>query len=297
MIFNRPDETGRTFEVIRAAKPRKLYLSSDGPRDSRPGEATVVENLRKDLVSRIDWDCDVKTLFRTRNLGCKSAVSSGISWFFENESEGIILEDDCLPHPDFFVFCETMLKRYAHNDRVVHIGGTNFQDGLKRGDGDYYYSNLTHVWGWASWRRVWKDYDVEMKAWPEFKRRRGLDFLSKSSRVRWGLYRAFDLTYNGELDTWDYQLFFRNLLHQGVSLIPNSNLITNIGFTKEATHTLSESINANIPLKPLSGLNAPGNFEVSRAADEYTFEREKPQFVAFVKSWIFALLVKLRNKK
>ena len=168
LVFNRPETTKQVFEAIRQAKPPRLYVAADGAREGKPGESERVEQVRQ-IATEVDWPCEVKTLFRDKNLGCKQAVSSAIDWFFDNEEQGIILEDDCLPHPDFFTFCETLLKRYATDERVWVITGDNFQDGQKRGDGSYYFSRYNHVWGWASWRRAWSKRDMSIKFWPKWK--------------------------------------------------------------------------------------------------------------------------------
>jgi hypothetical protein len=162
LIFNRPDTTKAVFESIKSIKPLKLYIAADGARGNKLGEDLLVEETRA-IIQSVDWECEVKTLFRKENLGCKVAVSSAIDWFFENEEQGIILEDDCLPDASFYGFCENLLDYYKNDERVFHISGNNFQDGIIRGDGSYYFSKYNHSWGWATWRRVWKTYDVNMK--------------------------------------------------------------------------------------------------------------------------------------
>jgi hypothetical protein len=162
LVFNRPETTARVFEAIRNAKPSRLYIAADGPRDFIYNEYAVCAKTRE-IASRVDWDCDVETLFRAENLGCKAAVSSAISWFFSHEEEGIILEDDCLPCESFFYFTTILLEKYRHDERIAHIAGSNFQDGKKVGDGSYYFSDLYNIWGWATWKRVWKDYDAELR--------------------------------------------------------------------------------------------------------------------------------------
>lgn len=168
LIFNRPNKTSQVFEQIRKAKPPKLYVSGDGPRKGYEGEEEKIKSARE-IVSRVDWSCEVKTLFRDKNLGCKEGVSSAITWFFEQEEQGIILEDDCVPHLDFFTFCESLLVRYAGDDRVSVITGNNFQNGKIRGSASYYFSKYIHVWGWATWRRAWKHYQGDINFWPKWK--------------------------------------------------------------------------------------------------------------------------------
>ena len=149
LVFNRPDTTAQVFEAIRQAKPPRLYVASDGAREDKEGELEKVKQVRE-IVSQVDWNCEVKTLFRDKNLGCKIAVSSAIDWFFEQEEMGIILEDDCLPHPTFFRFCQELLERYRDDERIGMISGNNFQFGRKCTDYSYYFSMYSHIWGWAS---------------------------------------------------------------------------------------------------------------------------------------------------
>ena len=155
VVFNRPDTTKRVFEAIRLAKPKRLYITTDGPRPNMPDDVQLCKQTRE-IVSVVDWDCEVKTLFREENAGCKNGVSAAINWFFDHEEEGIILEDDCLPANSFFKFCDTLLEKYRYDTRVRHITGCNLQFGKKWGDASYYFSNLTNGWGWASWRRAWR---------------------------------------------------------------------------------------------------------------------------------------------
>jgi len=164
LLFNRPYLTQRVFACIREARPARLFVAADGPRPDRVGERQLCAEARK-VVDQVDWPCELLTLFRDENLGCGKAVSSAIDWFFEHVEEGIILEDDCLPHPSFFRFCEKLLEKYRDDERVMQIGGCNFQDGIKRGPASYYFSIYNHIWGWASWSRAWKYYDVGITSW------------------------------------------------------------------------------------------------------------------------------------
>ena len=173
LVFNRPETTRRVFEAIRTAKPSRLYIAADGPRLEREGERANCEEVRK-IALEVDWECDVKTLFRDENLGCKRAVSEGISWFFEHEDEGIILEDDCLPDRSFFSFCKDLLERYRHDTRIMVISGVNFQQGRKRTEYSYYFSIYPHCWGWATWRSAWNCFREDGSQLMEELRRRTL---------------------------------------------------------------------------------------------------------------------------
>ena len=251
LVFNRPDTTRQVFEAIRKAKPPRLYVAADGPRADRPGEEGKCEQVRQ-IATNVDWDCEVKTLFREKNLGCGKAVSSAITWFFENEEEGIIIEDDCLPSQSFFWFYQELLERYRDDERVMVISGDNFDFGRKRTEYSYYFSRYIHTWGWASWRRTWKLYDVNMSLWPEVRDHGWLaDILERKKTVRY--WRGiFERVYQGKIDTWDYQLWFACWIQNGLCIIPNQNLISNIGFGISATHTCDiDHKLAHIPVKAI----------------------------------------------
>lgn len=237
VIFNRPDTTARVFECIRQAQPPRLYVAADGPRPGRPDEPERCRRTR-DIVAQVDWDCQVFTLFREENLGCKYAVSSAIQWFFEHEPEGVVLEDDCLPHASFFRFCDELLERYRDDNRVMAVCGANFQKGLWHPAESYYFSRYNHVWGWASWRRAWNGYDAEMADWSAFVDAAGLEKLFPANwpaRIFWK--RMLDAVAAGAIDTWDYQWLYAIWRQGGVSILPARNLVKNIGFTEDATHT------------------------------------------------------------
>lgn len=240
LVFNRPDTTKQVFEAIRKARPLRLYVAADGARLGREGEAERVEQVRQ-IATAVDWPCEVKTLFREKNLGCKMAVSGGIDWFFQNEEQGIILEDDCLPQPDFFTFCQTMLNRYAQDQRVWVVTGNNFQNGQRRGEASYYFSRYNHVWGWASWRRAWSKRDMEVKFWPEWKESPHWQACLPDQIERRYWSKIFDQIYRNEIDTWDYPWTASVWLHGGLTATPNVNLVANIGFGPDATHTSSAS--------------------------------------------------------
>jgi hypothetical protein len=272
LVFNRPVTTKQVFEVIRQAKPPKLYVAADGPRTDREGEVARVSRVRQ-IATAVDWPCEVKTLFRNENLGCKKAVSSGIDWFFENEEQGIILEDDCLPHPNFFAFCETLLNRYASDERVWVVTGDNFQDGKQRGDGSYYFSRYNHVWGWASWRRAWTKRDMEMRFWPNWKTSSEWTAWvpDKIERKYWA--KIFDQMERDEIDTWDYQWTGSVWFGGGLTATPNVNLISNIGFGLDSTHTASpESPLANMDTHGINVLIHPTEVRQDVAADAYVFD-------------------------
>lgn len=272
LVFNRPETTAAVFQAIRLAKPPRLYVAIDGPRANRAGEAEKVDKVRQ-IATAVDWPCEVKTLIRDSNLGCKKAVSSAIDWFFENEVEGIVLEDDCLPHPDFFGYCEQLLERYSNDDRVWAITGCNYQGGTLRGDGSYYFSRYNHVWGWASWRRAWQKRDMELSFWPAWKRSKGWkNFLAdRVERKCWE--KIFDQMYLAKIDTWDYPWTGSVWFHGGLTATPNVNLVSNIGFGADATHTsVLDSPFAAMPTQGINPITHPSVVKNNAEADRYVFD-------------------------
>jgi hypothetical protein len=271
LVFNRPEPTARVFEVIRAARPPRLYVAADGARANRAGEADRCERTRQ-VATAVDWPCEVHTLFRDTNLGCKQAVSRAIDWFFEHEEEGIILEDDCVADGTFFRYCDEMLERYRDDSRIALLSGDNFQLGRTYGDASYYFSRYVHIWGWASWRRTWRLYDRDAAAWPAFRDAGGLGKIlgAGSPEVRhWR--RVFEAVHGGKIDTWDYQLNLAMWVNGMVSILPQQNLVTNIGFGADATHTNSVSRFADLPTVPMRfPLRHPSAVQVCAAADDFT---------------------------
>lgn len=271
LVFNRPDTTEKVFEIIRKIKPPKLFVSADGPRPNKPGEKEKCDQTRK-IIERVDWDCEVHRNFSDVNLGCKKGVVKGINWFFENVEEGIIIEDDCILDDSFFVFAEEMLERYRYDARIMHIGAANFQDGKVRGEASYYFSKFCHVWGWATWRRAWKHYDIAIKSFSDFKANNTIANILPDKKMQTHWLRLFQTVYDNALDTWDFQWVYTVWEQKGMSIIPNVNLVSNIGFGEEATHTketghiLSENKSGSI-----ENLIHPVEFITDEEADRYTF--------------------------
>jgi hypothetical protein len=258
LVFNRPDTTSQVFEAIRKARPPKLYVAADGPRLDREGELEKCAQVRE-IATAIDWPCELHTLFRDLNQGCKIAVSTAITWFFEHEEQGIILEDDCLPSQSFFLFCQEMLSHFKNDTRVWHVAGvypfaTDSQD-----RNTYYFSEYNPIWGWATWRRAWNKFDAAIPFWPQISTTDTLEVLLGPQQAR--KYRArFWRAFNGDVDTWDYQWFLTRLLH-GKSVVPMVNMVSNIGFRGDATHTFD-------PQSPMASLEAV----------EMEFPIEHPEF-------------------
>ncbi len=261
LIFNRPDTTQQVFERIRQIQPARLYVAADGPRADKEGEAAKCDQTRK-IIDQIDWECELKTLYRENNLGCKIAVSTGITWFFEQEEAGIILEDDCLPDLSFFPFCEEMLIRYKDDTRIGHIGANCFFPGIVSEGLSYDFCSISHIWGWASWRRVWNNYDVNFRYWNEAShnsvKRKSL-FNSLREEIYFSSFISDTLAGSKGINTWDVQYLFMLRVQNQLCIYPNVNLVTNIGlYSVDATHTGSKEAKKSyipsacmtFPLKP-----------------------------------------------
>jgi hypothetical protein len=269
IIYKRPDTTARVLAEIAKAKPPKLLVIADGPRPEIPGEEERVVATRA-LIERVDWECQVLKNYADTNLGCGIRVSSGLAWVFDRVDEAIILEDDCLPHPTFFRFCEELLEKYRHDQRIMAISGDNFQSGAKRDSYSYYFSFFPHAWGWASWSRAWQYYDFDMNLWPEIRRGKLLqNILPGSDAVNYWDY-IFQSIFEKKIDTWDYQWLFTCFINDGLTIIPRENLVSNIGFGPEATHTKFISNVAFHPTMPMAfPLNHPPYIIRDKMADDF----------------------------
>ncbi|MDR2475464.1 MAG: hypothetical protein LBD45_06370, partial [Bacteroidales bacterium] len=230
------------FERIRQIKPTKFYVAADGAREGRPDEVKRCAETRS-VIDRIDWPCEVKTLFRDKNLGCKIAVSEAITWFFDNEEYGIILEDDCLPDLSFFPYCEELLIRYKDDDRIGHISGNCFFPGIISDGLSYGFCSMSHIWGWASWKRVWKNYDVNFSYWNEAMQNRNKRkslFKNLREEIYFSSFIADTLQGDKGINTWDVQYLYMLRVQNQLAIYPAVNLVTNIGLHSDnATHTVS----------------------------------------------------------
>ena len=270
IVFNRPDKTAQVFERIRKAKPKQLFVAADGYRLERPEEKILCDEVRSLIIDNVDWDCEVRTLFREENLGCGRAVSGAITWFFEHVEAGIILEDDCVPDPSFFNFAGELLTHFKDNRKIWVISGFNMQSGRWRGDGSYYLSINNHVWGWASWRDRWSEYqfrigEVDSSVINRYvgeKRHRKLfkKFFEDSSKI----------------DTWDFQWMYCMWKNNGLAVIPNHNLIDNIGFGKDATHTTNSDNSFFEKPRALTSIRHPRRLVQHKKADAFMLEKLNP---------------------
>ena len=286
IVFNRLDTVIRVFEAIRAAKPNRLYVAADGPRNDREGEAKRCVEVREWIISHMDWDCELKTRFLDDNIGCGLGPSTAISWMFETENSGIILEDDCVPHPDFFVFAEQMLEKYGDRKDIMAVNSSNFQPDLI-GDGSYYFSMQNGPFcAWATWKDAWKTFDFSMNRYPRAVIVKNLNrfyHVTKRERLWWmNIYDGLiEDRYHGS--SWDYQYIFAIWANKGKSIVPNANLSTNIGFGPGATHTTNpDAVTANRPLQGILPISIPSSEEISRKADLFYHDFYYDRFVEHV---------------
>lgn len=246
IIFNRPDLTQRVFERIRQAQPAQLFIAADGPRPDVPTDEELCAQARQ-VVEQDDWKCEVHTLFRDTNLGCKQAVSSAIDWFFEHVEAGIILEDDCLPSISFFQFCSSLLDKYRDDERIMMISGNNYLHESCKSQYSYYFSRYTHIWGWATWKRAWRFFDAKMVLWPEIRDNGWLENIYDSLNEAAHRKKAFEGVFSGVIDSWGYAWSFACLIQNGLVIRPQKNLVSNIGFGPDSTHTKQHNFRANYP--------------------------------------------------
>lgn len=271
IIFNRREAAEKVLAKIREAQPPRLFVVADGPRQNRVSD---LENCRaaRAVIERVDWNCEVLANFAEKNLGCRRRISSGLDWVFAQTEEAIILEDDCVPHPDFFRFCEELLDRYRDDHRVMHIGGTNYQFGRRRFPYSYYFSRYNHCTGWATWRRAWNYFDVEMTLWPELRDRDLLNDILSDARAVADWQRAFQMVYEGRIDSWAYCWTLSCWAQSGLTVLPSVNLISNIGFNENGSHTRNRySKFANMAVQELEfPLQHPPFILRDNEADRYT---------------------------
>ena len=237
LVFNRPETTAKVFNKIRSIKPKKLYVVADGPRKNNNNDI-VNSNKVKDIIKQVDWPCKVKKLYRKENSGCRVSVSNGITWFFKHEKMGVILEDDCLPNNSFFNFCEKLLLKYEFDNRVMHISGNTFISDKIRSKyitGDYFFSKYPHISGWATWRRAWNLYNHNMSNYNNNLKKIIDNNNSLLEKLYWS--KIFKLVYNNKINSWGYVWLYSIWENKGLSIQPKYNLVKNIGFGIDATHT------------------------------------------------------------
>lgn len=268
IIFQRPEPTRTVFSAIREARPTSLYVLADGPRSEYADEGNRCAQARA-VTENVDWPCEVTRLYADENLGLKKRISTGLNAVFEAEERAIILEDDCVPIPSFFRFCDEMLETYADVDHIMTVSGNNYQP-RRRTRYSYYFSRYMHCWGWATWRSAWSRFDGNMQTWPRVREDRWLDQIFDSpSAVRYWT-SIFDRTYAGDINSWAYAWQYNIWMNAGLNILPESNLVRNVGFGDEATNTRGES-NLSIPAQPLDEpFRHPPSLVRHRVADAFT---------------------------
>jgi hypothetical protein len=270
LVFNRPDVTQKVMGVLRELRPARLYVAADGPRAAKEGEQIRCEETRA-IATSVDWACEVNTLFREANLGCGKAVSSAITWFFEQVTEGIILEDDCLPSPGFFDFCAYHLEKYRDEKRIASVSGDFFLPPEVQLSQPYYFSKYLQIWGWATWRRTWEHYrfelsDLSFADWQQITRR--VHSSEMEARYWDEVLRGM---LNHEIDTWDYQLMFRSWCNGMIHIAPTKNLVANIGYGEDGTHTVFDSPLASLPVNEIADFRVDLKMDLTPAVDNLTF--------------------------
>lgn len=270
IIFRRPELTQQVFEQIAAAQPRQLFIIADGPRNPREAERCAAARA---VVETIDWPCEVHRNYADENMGLRRRISSGMDWVFEHVECAIVLEDDCVPHPTFFRFCEKLLKYYAHDEQVMSITGDNFgyQRSPSNSRDSYFFTRYPHTWGWATWRRAWAKYDVTMAAWHDPDKRHLI--LGRSPwwmRSYWTrIYHHVDV---GIINTWDYQWLLTHILHDGLVATPYENLVTHIGVGEGASnfeHSRGHETASFRPVKPVQFPLHHPEVRLNHAAEAY----------------------------
>jgi hypothetical protein len=268
-IFNRPNQTRKVFEVLRQIEPTKLFVVADGPRLDRHGEVEKCKETRS-IINKIDWECEILTNYSSVNLGCARRVSSGLDWVFGLVDEAIILEDDCVPHPTFFRYCDELLDRYRDDKRVMSVCGLSVPISSNRDNFSYCFSQYQRCWGWASWRRAWQHYDHNMQLWPQASKNNLLNDLLPNKQTIDFWHNKFQTVYDDKIDSWAYRWMLACWLHRGLSILPNTNLIANVGVTSDATHTVNDSFASQLTADAMSfPLQHPPYMVQNRQADLY----------------------------
>ena len=268
MVFNRPEPTSRVFERIRAAQPPKLLVICDGPRPHVPGDAEKVRQVRALIENGVDWPCEVLTQYAEANMGCRTRIASGLNWAFSVVEEAIILEDDCLPDPSFFPFCEDLLHRYRDDERIMNIAGSNLATYFVRGKSSYWFSHQASIWGWATWRRAWRYYDLEMATWDARANAFRASFASKWETYFWlPIFEEARLNH-AKVNTWDFSWTYTCRSLHGLCIVPLNNLVENIGFGADSTHTADEDSHLHLQAIPNGPMRHPAKIKWNRFGDE-----------------------------
>ncbi|MEG1556301.1 MAG: hypothetical protein RR356_06205 [Bacteroidales bacterium] len=294
VIYNKVVETHNLFQIIKSIQPSKLYVAADGA--VRDEKLDYVTCLRTRSVIMPEWPCNLNLMFKEEHLGKSKMIFQAINWFFENEEEGIILFDDCIPREDFFYYCEQLLEKYRDSDQIFHIGANNFQKRdtkrnkkrNKRGDGSYYFSAYAHTWGFATWRNKWKGFDLKMLELDGVNFNKLLTNYMKKSKEKMYWLRRYNILRKHQLNIWEYQYNF-HIWHQGgLCIVPNVNLVTNVGF-KNRKRRIRKLMKNTFPILPISH---PEKIIQNKHADHYVFKHVYNRaFIKIFADWINAMLL------
>jgi hypothetical protein len=272
IVWRRPEQLRQVLAGLRQVRPQTVYVACDGPNSSRPKESQKVAQVKEVIDCEIDWPCRVVKRYQRENIGCRNSVVQAIDWFLDEVGEGIILEDDCVPNPDFFRYCAELLARYRHDSRIWSVCGSNFQLGNRRGDAEYYFSIHGDSWGWATWKRAWRHYHAAEGNWKEFRDSGAMgNVLTNPHERRYWTAILDDLFVRGIPDAWDYQWWLAGWMNHALHVWPNHSLISNIGFGADGTHTISKTVFSELPTQALKALTHPRFVLPDRAADEFAF--------------------------
>jgi len=289
LIFNRPETTRKVFNAIREAKPKQLYIAADGPRPEKPGEKETIEEVRE-IALAVDWDCEVQTLFRKENLGCGIGPAQAISWFFEHVEQGIILEDDCVPNQSFFYYCELLLQQYKNDPSVMHISGNNFSFQKNNSNQTYFFNYYFTAWGWATWRRAWVKYNFYVPELDEFYRLKKLENISLNKNHYKFWVETFEFVRDGKRkDVWDFQWILACWMNNAYAITPSVNLVTNIGFDQNATHTIGDSRVSYVPTAEIGALIHPVKKVRNKKLDSLIFKNyfKPPQYINHIRNFLY----------
>lgn len=268
LTFNRPDLTAETLKAISTYRPAKLFVASDGPRPFVAEDRELVDHTRSLIEQHVSWPCEIHRLYRGKNLGLREGVIQAIDWFFEHVDEGIILEDDCVPHPDFFGYCEELLERYRDDERVWCIQGDNSAQLDLEGNASYGFIKYALVWGWATWKRAWIHFDRDLEIWQKVRGTRAVTELWPDRIERRINQQILDDLVRNPSVTWDYQWAFTVAWHRGLTTVPRVNLIRNVGWGREdATHTKGRGKRANASTASILPLRHPPSVTRDRGAE------------------------------
>ena len=277
LTFNRPNLTAQVLDAVREARPRRLFVASDGPRPNAPSDEASVQSTRALIDEAVNWPCEVLTRYLDINQGCRAGVASAVTWFFEHVEEGIILEDDCVPHLDFFCYCRALLDRYRYESQVMAIAGDNSAalEASEQG-ASYAFVSQPLVWGWATWRRAWEHYDDSLEGWRSIRSDRSAQRRIWPDPVerRWQSRNLDRLLFSNRPDSWAYRWAFSVASRGGLCAVPAVNLVRNVGFGPEGTHTRDpKNSRANRPTSSILPLIHPNRIKRDEQAERQIFDR------------------------